>query len=724
MKLGTIKHFFFTLSFFIFTISKVYAQVAFDGKNDMLTIGKKIEYYIDSSSNKNVQFLQQQKQFIRSKSNVPDFGLLKVPIWLKVSVTNNSNTPEILIEFGQSFLQSIDFYSWEDGRLTVSKSGELYPFSSRTIKYHQFIYALHIPRGATATYYFRIVSNHAMQLPVFLGNKDHVEENNLTKNILFGVFFGIIIVMFFYNLFIYFVVKDSIYLYYVVYILIVGLIQVTIEGYSFHYLWPDNRFLATRSFFILTALVNISGLAFVRQFLQTKRFIPRLDKISYLIYFVYAVAIILACSGEYYISYQILQSFAGIVSVYIIVIASKIAWYGYRPAKFFLIAWIPLIVGILIWILKDFGVFPYNTFTNYSITLGSALEVVLLSFALADKINILKAENDKSQLGTLQALKENERIIREQNVVLEKNVIERTSELISANTVLNETLEDLKQTQSQLVESEKMASLGQLTAGIAHEINNPINFVTSNIRPLRRDIDILTTAFNTIEAICLSDVLPADRQKQILDYKEEIEFDILTLEISHLVKGISEGANRTAEIVKGLKIFSRLDEDDLKKADINEGLKSTMIIANNLLNNNIKTIKNYSDLPLVECYAGKLNQVFLNIISNAVYAVKIQFDDRPGGEITIETSHDETFVFVTFKDNGIGMDEKTRQKIFEPFFTTKNVGEGTGLGMSISYNTIKKHNGKIVVQSTPHKGSIFRLEIPIKFDTKHFSGVN
>lgn len=724
MKIGSIKHFFFTLAFIICITFKVCAQVAYDGKNGMLTIGQKIEYYIDSSSNKNVQFLQKQKQFIRSKSSVPGFGLLKVPIWLKVSVTNNSNTPELMIKFGQSFLQSIEFYSWDSGQLTVNKSGELYPFSSRTIKYHQFIYDLHIPRGTTATYYFRIVSNHEMQLPVFLGNKDHVEEDNLTKNILFGVFLGVILVMFFYNLFIYFVVKDSIYLYYVVYILIVGLIQLTIEGYSFHYLWPDNSFLATRSFFLLTALVNISGLAFVREFLQTKRFIPRLDKISYLIYFVYAAAIILACSGEFYISYQILQSFAGLVSVYMIVIASKIARYGYRPAKFFLIAWMPLITGILIWILKDFGVFPYNTFTNYSITLGSALEVVLLSFALADKINILKAENDKSQRDTLKALKENERIIREQNVVLEMKVTERTSELISANIILNETLEDLKQTQSQLVESEKMASLGQLTAGIAHEINNPINFVTSNIRPLKRDIDILTAALNTIETISVSDVLPADRQKQILDYKEEIDFDYLTLEISHLVKGISEGANRTAEIVKGLKIFSRLDEDDLKKADINEGLTSTMIIANNLLNNNIKVIKHYGNLPLVECYAGKLNQVFLNMISNAVYAVQKQFGDKPGGEITIETSHDETFVFVTFKDNGVGMDERTQQKIFEPFFTTKNVGEGTGLGMSISYNTIKKHNGNIVMQSTPHQGSMFRLEIPIKFDAKHASEVN
>jgi two-component system NtrC family sensor kinase len=402
-----------------------------------------------------------------------------------------------------------------------------------------------------------------------------------------------------------------------------------------------------------------------------------------------------------------------------LVISVKIANQGYRPAKFFLIAWTPLILGIIIWILQDTGVFSYSVLTNYSITIGSAMEVILLSFALADKINIFKAEKERSQEETVKALQENERIIREQNVILEAKVEERTYELSEANDELNTTLEDLKQAQTQLVESEKMASLGQLTAGIAHEINNPINFVTSNVNPLKRDIEMIMDALAVIEEVSTSDATAAEKKQKIQDYKEKLDFDYLVLEIKHLIKGINEGANRTAEIVKGLKIFSRLDEDDLKKADLNEGLESTMVIANNLLNNKIEVVLEYDkELPTCECYAGKLNQVFLNIISNAVYAIQKQFGDKQGGKLLLKTTHDADNIYITIKDNGTGMDEQTQRKMFEPFFTTKDVGEGTGLGMSITYNTIKKHNGQITVNSILGEGTEFVLQIPIIFDVK------
>ncbi|SDZ87861.1 sensor histidine kinase [Pedobacter hartonius] len=691
------------------------AQVIYNGSKGIVSIGNKIEYYIDSSGTKTLQHLQRQQDFIRSTASVPDFGLMKIPVWLKITINNLSKTDNLMLEFDQSLLLDIKFYRNKNGKWKLNQSGELYPFNSRSNNYHKFIYNLKIPIDSTVTYYVRIRSTHEMQMPIFLGDRTHMEDSNLTKNIFFGIFFGIILVMFFYNLFIYFSVKDPIYLYYVIYIFIVGIAQSTIEGYCFHYVWPDNTFLATRSFFFLTALVNISGLEFTRKFLQTSKFIPKLDKIAYILYAVYAVVMVLTFNGNFYISYQILQAFAGIVSLYMLTIAITIAGTGYRPAKFFLIAWMPLIAGIIIWILKDYNVLSYNVFTNYSITFGSALEVILLSFALADKINIFKAEKERSQEETLRALQENERIIREQNVVLELKVKERTLELSESNRELGKTLEDLKQAQSQLVESEKMASLGQLTAGIAHEINNPINFVTANVKPLKRDIEMMFDAFAFIENIGLSDASPAEKQNQITAYKEEQDFDYLIVEINDLLNGIKEGAGRTAEIVKGLKIFSRLDEDDLKLADLNEGLDSTLVITNNLLNNNIKIVREYGEIPPIECYAGKLNQVFLNIISNGVYAVHKHYGEEVGGEIVITTSYDEEFVYIRIKDNGIGMDEKTQKKIFEPFFTTKDVGEGTGLGMSIAYNTIKKHNGQIHFNSIPGEGTTFTLKLPIIF---------
>jgi signal transduction histidine kinase len=177
--------------------------------------------------------------------------------------------------------------------------------------------------------------------------------------------------------------------------------------------------------------------------------------------------------------------------------------------------------------------------------------------------------------------------------------------------------------------------------------------------------------------------------------------------------GISDGASRTADIVKGLRIFSRLDEDSLKKADINEGMDSTLVITNNMLNNTIKIEKKYGNIPLIECYPGKLNQVFLNMISNGIYAVRKKYGDKEGGVITITTFNDDHFVHIKIADNGTGMDEATKKRIFEPFFTTKEVGEGTGLGLSIAYNTIHKHNGQIQIDSNIGEGTTFTIMLPL-----------
>ncbi|MDB5011053.1 MAG: zraS 2, partial [Mucilaginibacter sp.] len=530
-----------------------------------------------------------------------------------------------------------------------------------------------------------------------------------------GIYLGIMIVMLLYNLFIYFTTKDTDYLAYCHYIFWVALTQATLLGYSHRFLWTDNVWLSKNMVIFCGAMSGIATIIFSKLFLNTRKFVRRLDFALNLTIVSYLISLLILLLGNKVIAFQIINITAAIGSILIIYVAWAVYRKKYASAKYFLISWSIFFASILIFVFKDYNIVPYNLFTVHSVEIGSALEAVFLSFALAGRINILKKEKDASQAEVLRSLQENERIIREQNVVLELKVNERTYELSETNQELNKTLNDLKQTQSQLVESEKMASLGQLTAGIAHEINNPINFVTSNINPLKRDIDLMLEALTVIENVGISDSSPAEKQKKIQEYKDELDFDYLTIEIKHLIKGINEGATRTAEIVKGLKIFSRLDEDDLKKTDINEGLESTMVIANNLLNNKIKVIKEYGNLPKIECYAGKLNQVFLNIISNAIYAVQKRFGENTGGEISIITSYnnDNENIFIKIKDNGIGMDAQTQKKVFEPFFTTKDVGEGTGLGMSIAYNTIKKHNGQIIINSTPGEGTEFILEIPI-----------
>lgn len=285
-------------------------------------------------------------------------------------------------------------------------------------------------------------------------------------------------------------------------------------------------------------------------------------------------------------------------------------------------------------------------------------------------------------------------------------ISEQKEEIASQRDNLEQTYNTLVNAQDQLVQSEKMASLGQLTAGIAHEINNPINFVSSGIDSLRTNFsDIMDIMAGYLALNPEADNKEKLRHLQKLN--KELEVAELMEESEQLLRSIKNGANRTKEIVKSLRNFTRLDESSLKITDIHEGLDSTLVILNNLLKDRIKVIKDYGDLDPIICYPGQLNQVFMNILNNAVQAIKNE------GTIVIRTYTENGWAIVKIKDNGTGMPEEVKKHIFDPFFTTKDVGEGTGLGLSISYGIIQKHNGKIEVESKPGQGTEFTIRIPL-----------
>jgi signal transduction histidine kinase len=288
------------------------------------------------------------------------------------------------------------------------------------------------------------------------------------------------------------------------------------------------------------------------------------------------------------------------------------------------------------------------------------------------------------------------------------------------NEQVTTAYKDLKDAQIQLVEAEKMASLGLLTAGIAHEINNPINFVKSNIKPLQLDFKDLLEVIDEYEKLHGADLnTVSSRLKEIKALKEQIDLDFVKTEIINLMKGIENGAERTADIVKGLRTFSRLDESSLNTVDIHEGLDSTIILLRSNIPTNVTVVRNYNADGVIECFPGKLNQVFMNILSNAVQAIKEKQVPANEEKITITTKNlNEKEVEIRIADTGKGMTEEVKQKIFEPFFTTKDVGEGTGLGLAIVFKIIQEHSGKIEVASEPGKGTEFVLtlntSIPLK----------
>ncbi|WP_437920047.1 sensor histidine kinase [Sphingobacterium sp. LRF_L2] len=659
-----------------------------------------------------------RNEFIQSKDSNPNLGLSKFSVWLSFDLENKSHSSDYILDVAYPILDDIELYEVDSLGQLITKGhyGIFQKFDKRYYKHANYIFDLDIAPNQKKQYYLRVKSSEQIILPIAIGKPKSIWEKLTKENIFIGGYLGVVLIMSIYNLLLFLSVKDRSYLYYVLYVIFLGLTQLGIVGFNFQFLWPNSPHWEAVSVIIFACSSSIAVLFFSDHFLKLKDNVPFIRPVLLALFFLFLSSILLTVFGYTQTGFQVMQGATSIQTVVLIITSLFALRRNYRPARYFFAAWSILLVGALIFLLKDYGILPYNLFTSNSFRLASIVEMALLSFALASRINIMKREKELSQARELTISLENERLIREQNIVLEQKVEERTKELTESNESLHTALVHLKEAQSQLVEAEKMASLGQLTAGVAHEINNPINFVTSNVAPLKRDIKMIWDTLEEVERLAFDEGLSKEEKQTRIDaYKEDIDIEYLKTEVDFLLKGMHDGAYRTAEIVKSLRIFSRVDEDALKYADINEGVESTMIILNSLIKDGITVEKTYGDIPKVECYAGKLNQVFLNILTNAIYAIDKKFGSTVGGSLRIETGlHNDSSIFVKISDNGTGIPKAIRDKIFEPFFTTKDVGEGTGLGMSIAYNTIAKHEGKILVESEEGQGTVFTLVIPIQ----------
>lgn len=292
---------------------------------------------------------------------------------------------------------------------------------------------------------------------------------------------------------------------------------------------------------------------------------------------------------------------------------------------------------------------------------------------------------------------------------LEHLVDQRTAQFKQASEALQREIDERKQLESQLVQSEKLASLGQLAAGVAHEINNPIGFISSNLGALDgyfKQLQDMLDAYREAEnAIGSSEVI-----EQLGKLRERVELDFLCEDIPLLIKESKEGIGRVGQIVKDLKDFSRVDSNqEWQWANLQQGIESTLNIVANELKYKADVVKEFQQLPDIECLPSQINQVIMNLIVNASQAMGPE-----RGTITLRTGLEGETVSIEVADTGIGIEPDNLQKIFDPFYTTKPVGQGTGLGLSLSYGIVKKHQGDISVRSEVGVGSTFRVELPVR----------
>jgi len=292
---------------------------------------------------------------------------------------------------------------------------------------------------------------------------------------------------------------------------------------------------------------------------------------------------------------------------------------------------------------------------------------------------------------------------------LERRALRRTAlkykaDLERKNLELANSKSELERLQAQIIHSEKMASLGQLAAGVAHELNNPAGFIYGNMDILKGDLAGLHELLAAYEEIAVSH----DGAQQIATLKAENNYERVMGDLNSIVADCLEGAERIRDIVQNLRLFSRLDEAEIKKVDLCEGIDSTMrLLSRYYISGRIELHRDYGDLPAVSCYAGQLNQVWMNLLSNAAQSI----DGK--GEVFVSTRLEDDWAVVEVRDSGAGIPKDQLQRIFDPFFTTKPVGEGTGLGLSISYGIVERHGGTITVESKVGVGTAFTVKIPL-----------
>lgn len=671
----------------------------------------------EKGNKKDIKTIINSNEFIKPLGNLPFYVKDSISLWVRFSLQNNTSLPTLFLTIKYANISNIELYKINHTQIAqIGQTGNQHFIKESDIQNNSdYSFNLFLPSNNSSEYILHIQTIHPLILPLFIEPYYIREANINTKNWVIGIYTGIMLAIFFYNLFVFFSTRDKMYLTYIFYVFAFCLAHITTSGFGYKHLWSNYPIFNRYAEVIASALAFISAIVFSISFLHLNK--SKKFKYVYigLIGIIGICIVTMICNflGKNALAYNFL-SLISFITALVLFISSIILIKKYKPAIYYLVAWSFLLISLVILTLRNLNVIPYNNFSIYASYVGSALETILLSFALANKINILRNQAEQSRARELATAKENEKLVQEQNIVLEKQVAERTVELQKSNQSLNKTLVTLKETQAQLVQAEKMSSLGILTAGVAHEINNPINFVSSNLKPLELDISELLTLIEKYELLHKTPVAEIPKLLQEIDtLKQELDLPFLTEEIHTILKTIGEGAKRTTEIVEGLRNFSRLDESDFKHVNIHEGIDSTLMILRSHIPNSIQIIKQYNADGNIDCFPSQLNQAFMNIIMNALQAIQ----DKKVAEnesITITTNNDDNFIYINIADTATGMTDEVKNRIFDPFFTTKDVGEGTGLGLSIVHKIIEKHQGKIDVESTIGKGTVFNIQLPRK----------
>jgi signal transduction histidine kinase len=640
-----------------------------------------------------------ENNFVVNSLKMANYGSTRLPVWCRFTIQNFTEDG-LVLTIDNSQIESLDLFTIVNNAVIHKSISAYRPFQVREVYLNKCFFLLDIPKDSTERFYLRLQTQNGLQFPLRLSTRLALAESEQSRMLLYGVYIGIMLIMILYNLFIFLAIRDLSYLYYILYVSFMTLTNVTDKGIAFEYLWPSHP-VFNHYVTIIGCITGIFAILFAMSFLHVSRYSKSLTNVLNGLIFCYLISIGIVLSQERYIGLIVSESLTLVTTLTLLTAGIIVFRKGYKPAFFYLLAWSCLVICVIIFLLEDLNLLPYNNFSINGLTIGSAIETLLLSLALANRINVYKKQKEKAKSQLLISMEDNRKLITEQNIILEKKVGDRTWELKEANAELNNTLENLKATQAQLIQSEKMASLGELTAGIAHEIRNPLNFINN---------------FSEVSAELLEEM------ENNVDNNNDAEVKKLATEVKQNLEKIIHHGKRADAIVKGMLLHSHPGSGQKEPTGINDLATEYLRLAYHGFRAKEKSFKaalNYELDPgigIINIIPQDIGRVLLNLYNNAFYAVNEKSKEQ-GEEyqpaVLVKTQKVKVFVEVSVCDNGKGVPAKVAGKIFQPFFTTKPTGEGTGLGLSLCYDIIKAHGGSINLETTAGEGSAFIIRLPV-----------
>ena len=615
------------------------------------------------------------------------FGITDSAYWLRLRLHNSSAAPvAAMLEITYPRLGQLDFHVLSaEGHMLSSKTGHLLPFSERPYPHHFFVLPLQLPAQATQTVWMRVQTGNTMNVPARLWSRAAFEAYERNDYVSQALYFGIALAMALFNLLLFFALRDVNYLLYVAFVTSMALTMAGFNGLAYEFLWSNSPAVTPVVTFVGPCLAMVTLLLFTRRMLNTAILMPRLDRGLK----VCMVLNVLAPLGLFFAFSQAIKPSYLLVAVStVLILASGVvgSLQRQRSAYYFVLAFAALCVALFMAQIRGFGLTPnMDTTTNY-IQLGSAIEMLLLAFALADRFNVLRHEKERAQTEAMQAQQAALQTLQSSERLLEARVQARTTELTTA-------LEQLQHTRDDLVQTEKLASLGALVAGVAHELNTPIGNALTTASTLQHRMQEFgnTVSRGELRRSALDEVVREGQEMA----------DLITRSCeraSQLINSFKQVAvDQTSEQRRHFDLRTLVEDniDALRPSFKRAPWEITIDIPNGL-----------------DCdsYPGPLGQVLTNLVQNATLHA---FSGRTQGRLRISASEMAGSIELRVEDDGKGMDSNTLAHIFEPFFTTRLGQGGSGLGLSVSLNIATGMlGGSLTASSQLGQGSCFTLRFP------------